>query len=122
MVARDGDGKVGQDESDGAFAITNRAKLGVGGAGELAFALTTVRPIPAAGPVRIGFTVARAANVRLSIVDLQGRTVAVLAEGPWGRGGTRRFGSTAATCRRVSTSPPYRVPGALYTWRFVVTR
>jgi uncharacterized protein (UPF0303 family) len=122
VVARDGDGKVGQDESDGAFAITNRAKLGVGGAGELAFALTTVRPIPAAGPVRIGFTVARAANVRLSIVDLQGRTVAVLAEGTMGAGRYEKVWEHGGDVPAGVYFATYRVPGALYTWRFVVTR
>ena len=52
VVARDADGKVGQDVSDAGFAITNRAKLGVPGAGELAFALNVVRPIPRAARCR----------------------------------------------------------------------
>jgi immune inhibitor A len=43
--------------------------------------LEPVRPCPARGEARIGFTLARDAAVRLSVLDLQGRTVAVLATG-----------------------------------------
>jgi len=45
------------------------------------FELERVAPSPTSGPVTIAFSVAREAKVRLSIIDVQGRRVAVLVEG-----------------------------------------
>jgi hypothetical protein len=45
------------------------------------FALSPVMPNPSLGRVRVRFAVPRAAPVRLSVVDVQGREVAVLTEG-----------------------------------------
>ena len=53
----------------------------------LALALEPVRPSPMRGTGRLGFVLPREARARLSILDLQGREVAVLADGvfPAGR-------------------------------------
>jgi hypothetical protein len=47
-----------------------------------AFALTKIAPNPSFGSTRIEFAVPRESNIRLSVMDLQGREVAVLADGP----------------------------------------
>jgi hypothetical protein len=49
-------------------------------------ALDPVRPNPARGTVVISFAVSRPASVRLSIVDLLGRQVALIAAAPFGAG------------------------------------
>ena len=46
-----------------------------------AFALQSLAPNPSPGPVEVGFAVAREARVRLTVLDLQGRQVALLADG-----------------------------------------
>ena len=60
------------------------------------FAIRSITPTPASAEARIEYVVARAADVRLSIVDIQGRELAVLAAGiaspgahtvGWGRAG-----------------------------------
>jgi hypothetical protein len=53
----------------------------------LAFAIERVWPSPAAGSVHIAFTLPREADTRLSVLDLQGREIAVLVDGalPAGR-------------------------------------
>ena len=70
----------------------------------LTFALGVPRPNPARSAVTISFTVARTANVRLSVLDLQGREVATLADGVYSAGryeahwkGSLRDGQTAPT-------------------------
>ena len=45
------------------------------------FALERVRPNPSSGPFEMRFSLPREARVRLSVYDLQGREVAVLADG-----------------------------------------
>jgi DNA-binding beta-propeller fold protein YncE len=53
----------------------------------LAFAIERVWPSPSTGPVHIAFTLPHEAEARLSVLDLQGREIAVLAQGvmPAGR-------------------------------------
>jgi M6 family metalloprotease-like protein len=59
----------------------------VGGGPVAALALEPARPSPMRGTGRLGFVLPREARARLSILDLQGREVAVLADGvfPAGR-------------------------------------
>jgi hypothetical protein len=45
-------------------------------------ALAAPWPNPARGPVRLAFSLAEAAHVRLRVLDLQGRSLATLADGP----------------------------------------
>ena len=54
---------------------------GTAGVAVTEFALARVAPNPSFGMTTIDYTVARASNVRLSVVDLQGREVALLASG-----------------------------------------
>jgi hypothetical protein len=54
---------------------------GVGTALPLAFALAPVEPNPTTGSARIRYALPRAAHVRLSVMDVQGREVARLEDG-----------------------------------------
>jgi hypothetical protein len=66
----------------------NFGVLGVAGNATVTdFALGAVSPTPTSGKARIAFALPREAWVRVSVVDLQGRTVATLVEGvtPAGR-------------------------------------
>jgi len=50
------------------------------------FALTAPSPNPTAGPVQMSFALPRAANVRLEVLDVQGRVLQVLADGAFAAG------------------------------------
>jgi hypothetical protein len=50
------------------------------------FALSRIVPNPAAGPVRIEFSLERPAEIDLGIFDVQGRGIGVLARGLWPAG------------------------------------
>ena len=84
VVAHDYATNTAQDLSDASFRITD----GVVGVGEkvLEFALDPVFPNPAPKGARIGFALPRAAQVRMSLLDVQGREVARLADGPYPAG------------------------------------
>jgi hypothetical protein len=85
VQAHDPDGNVGSDVSDAlwsiAFATTAVPQP------PLQFTLARVAPDPVVAGARIGFTLPRACRTRLAILDLQGRTLAVLVDGerPAGR-------------------------------------
>lgn len=78
VTAHDGNGNSGADESNASFTIVDVA--GVGDVGAV-FALGRVSPNPSPGPTTVAYSLAREAHVKLSIVDVQGRQVAVLADG-----------------------------------------
>jgi hypothetical protein len=48
----------------------------------VAFALTSIGPTPSTGPVRITFTLPREAQIRMHVLDVQGRNIATLVDGP----------------------------------------
>jgi DNA-binding beta-propeller fold protein YncE len=52
----------------------------------LEFALAPLAPNPSRGPVRTEFALPRESHVRLSVIDLMGREVAVLANGTYSAG------------------------------------
>jgi hypothetical protein len=80
VVAHDDPGHTTIDNSDANWEISAGA-VGVGDA-PVAFALPPTGPNPApAGPTRIAFAVPRESAVKLTVHDLQGRTVARLADG-----------------------------------------
>jgi len=79
IVARDANVNSGTDISDASFSILAHT-AGVEGGMPHAFDLAPVYPNPATGPARIAYDVPRQARVRVSIVDVQGREVAVLDE------------------------------------------
>jgi hypothetical protein len=79
VTARDAAANGGEDVGDSSFVI--REPAGVDDRPVADFELAPVQPNPLRGAGRIGFALPRAAHVRLSVIDVQGREVAVLAEG-----------------------------------------
>ena len=122
VVAHDANGKSGEDVSDAPFSISAR-RVGVElGSAPLAFSLSSVGPIPAAGPVRIEYTVGRPAPVRLSVVDLQGRTVAVVAEGVHPAGRYEALWNRRAEVPAGVYFVSYQAAGKSFSRRVFVTR
>jgi hypothetical protein len=74
------------------------------------FAVTRVSPSPATGPVTIEFIVARAAPVRLTVLDVQGRVTARLVDG------TMRPGSYEAVWSGDGNDG--RAPAGIYFVRY----
>ena len=74
-----------------------------------ALALGKPTPNPTSGPLRLRYAVPTAAAVRLSVLDLQGREVAVLAEG------TQPAGWSWASWNGATGSG--RAPGGVYFFR-----
>ena len=124
VTAHDAAGNTGSDVSDAVFAIVNPAG-GVGDGPVTAFALAPVTPNPAVGAARFDFALPRESRVRLSVVDLMGRTVAVLADGvyPAGRH-TARWDGPAAGAGRAAGIYFARLEAGSFnaTRRFAVTR
>jgi hypothetical protein len=118
--SRDCAGSIGSDISDAGFTITSGA-LAVGPPAEVSFALGAVSPDPARGPSRFSYVVPRHARVRLTLLDVQGRELAILAEGE------REPGRYAASLD-AATLPPglhfirMQAPGVDLTQRVVTLR
>jgi photosystem II stability/assembly factor-like uncharacterized protein len=86
-----------------------------------ALALRTPRPNPARGTTTVGYTLRAPSTVRLDVLDVTGRGVAVLAEGP------RRAGAHEAALDASGLAPGVYVVrlsagGAVRTRRLVVAR
>jgi hypothetical protein len=79
-------------------------------AAPLDFELAPLAPNPARDPVRAAFALPRESHVRLSVIDLQGREVAVLADGTYPAGRHEATWDTHAG----------RVPAGVYFVRMVV--
>ena len=89
-------------------ALFGGATAGEGGATvDLA---VTAWPNPASGSATVGYGVAEAADVRVSVVDALGREVAVLAEGPRGPG------------RHAATLDGSALPAGVYVVRVAAGR
>lgn len=121
VVAHDAAGHLGEDLSDAAFSIA--ATTGVEGGAVTEFALGRVWPNPLHGSCRIGFAVPREAQVRLGILDVQGRELVRLADRLYQPGryqiawdGRTDRGSVAAGLYFVRL----QVPGHRFVRRIVV--
>jgi subtilisin family serine protease len=79
VLAHDANANVGLDLSDAAFTIAGPVTVERGET--VAFALARVSPNPTSRGVSIEFSLARESRVRLCVLDVQGRAVAVLADG-----------------------------------------
>jgi uncharacterized repeat protein (TIGR02543 family) len=80
VVVRDSTGLMAADESDAPFTISGTlASPAESLPRELA--LAPIAPNPVVGRARIAYAVPRESEVRLSVVDVQGREIAVLAHG-----------------------------------------
>jgi hypothetical protein len=120
VVARDSAGNVGSDLGDAAFSIAGSA--GVEGGPVMAFALSAVMPNPAHRLARVGFALPRAARIRITVLDVQGREVLTLADGETNAG---RYEAAFPTSR-VPGPGLYFVrmttPARSFVQRFAITR
>ena len=125
MIAHDAACNAAVDSSDGAFTIST-TPTAVGAPGAIAsFALGAIRPNPSHGAVQIEYLLPREANVRLSVVDVQGREVALLAHGRLTAGrytAAWTGGTTAGEVPRGTYFARFEANGRSYSKRFVVLR
>lgn len=84
VTAHDPFANQGTDVSDVDFTI--QTATGVGEGTVTALELAPVQPTPVRGTGLVGFALPAAARVRLSVLDVQGREVATLAEGDYAAG------------------------------------
>ena len=87
------------------------------------FAVDPIRPNPASGTPRVTFALPRDANIRLAILDVQGRQVALLADGllPAGRY-ERRWDSAGRRAAPGVYFARLTADGRAWVQRLVVTR
>lgn len=84
--AKDTVNQTTDDVSDAAFSIFDPGATAVSGVMPTEFALARVSPNPTSGRFGAEFAVPRTSNIRLSLIDLQGREVRVLASGSYPAG------------------------------------
>ena len=84
VIAHDGAGNTANDMSNAAFTIV--ATTAVEDGPVTLFALSAVVPNPTHGGGRMTISLAREARVHVSLLDVQGREVLVLADGEYGAG------------------------------------
>jgi hypothetical protein len=124
VAAHDSAGNTGRDDSDVPFAIYDLYPLAVG-APAARFTLGPIEPNPTAGASAITYQLPEAAAIRVTIHDLLGREVAVMADG-WTEAGTYRAqwngcgGSDRA--RAGVYFVRYRTPRGVIAQRIVVAR
>jgi DNA-binding beta-propeller fold protein YncE len=106
----------------GGLAIADYGRLPVEEAPPAEFALDRVWPTPGRGPLHVAFSLPRAAHTRLAVYDLQGREVALLADGEIGAGRHERVWNEPA--RRIEAGVYFvrlAVDGRAWVRRLVVT-
>jgi len=124
VTAHDSNGNSGSDLSDAAFSIGGPVGIGDEASPIARFALAPPRPNPTAGEIQIEYALPRDARVRISVQDVEGRTAAVLVDGPE-RAGRRR----AAWSGRIGNARAsaglyflcYETPEGRIVRRFAVT-
>ena len=123
IVARDSFYNFAVDASDGSFQITGTTAVGDRAAGPLA--LEPVAPNPTRGPSRFGIVLPEAARVRLEVLDVGGREVALLADG-FEPAGAREFAWDGRSRRGPVPAGIYVLrlesSGRTLTRKFVVAR
>jgi len=125
VVAHDANCNDGSDITDNVFQIAAPAASVPGAGAVSAFALGAVRPNPTRGATRIEFAVPQESRVRISIIDLHGREVAILQDNSFGPG---RYETSwdGMTSRGPAPMGVYFVraegAGKLLTERLVVSR
>ncbi len=125
VVAHDAAGNSGEDMSDASFAIL-LSTTGVDDAPGAGLALSPVSPDPSHGHARIRFAVRGVTRARVGIVDVQGREVAVLANGVFGDGVHEAVWGGETTRGGVAPAGIYfarvQVGGRELTRRFALVR
>jgi len=95
------DGQAGRTGPTWSFT-TASSSTAVGGSAHAGLALAPPAPNPARGTLRFSFDLPRAMHVRLEVVDVQGRVVAMLAEGDFGAGRHERAWDASVAGARAS--------------------
>ena len=109
--------------SDGSHATFGPVEGVLGSA--LSFSLGAVTPNPTHGQMRVNFELAKAARLELSVMDVQGREVAVLARGDHPAGRYQLVWDGAGDHGRVPAGLyfiRYRTPQKQLTQRVVIAR
>ena len=122
VVARDAAGNTATDRSDAAFTIV--ATTGLADEGPVTmFALSPVVPNPTHGGGRASFALPRASRVHVSMLDVQGREVLVLADGEYGAGRhTVSFGARTPMAAGLYFVRMRVANGPTFTRRLAVAR
>jgi len=121
VTARDAASNSAQDVSNAEFSIA--AGTGVNDGPVTEFALAPVQPNPVRGSGRFVFAMPREANVHLGVLDVQGRELLVLADGPFPAG--RHSVNWSGVASRLDAGlyfVRFSVPGRTVTRRFVLMR
>ena len=118
--ARDYAGTIGSDVSDAGFTITSGG-LAVGPGGNAAFALEPVAPNPSRGRAQLSYVVPRESHVRLTLLDVQGRELAVMADATI-EAGLHAVSLDAGALRPGLHFVRMQAPGVDLRQRFVVLR
>ena len=122
VTARDSTSNSAQDLSNAAFAIADGAGVLDGPITE--FALAPVLPNPVHGGTRFLFAMPKDANVHLSVHDVQGRELLVLADGPF-PAGRHSIDWTSSAHTRLGPGLYFvrlTVPGHSFVQRFALVR
>ena len=122
VTARDSTGNTGADLSNASFSIAGTAGVLDGPITE--FGLAKVLPNPVHGGTRFVFAMPTDANVHLSVHDVQGRELLVLADGPFPAG---RHSIDWTSSARTHLDPGLyfvrlSVPGRSFVQRFALVR
>ena len=122
VTAHDAANNTASDVSDAVFTISG--STAVDGGAVASFALGEISPNPTRGAARTYFALPRTAGVRVSVLDVQGREVAILADGEYGAG---RWSVTMDSAQHHLGAGLYFVRmrvsgGPTFTKRFAVTK
>ena len=121
VSAHDEAGNTGTDVSDAIWHLADVTSAPAQAA-VTEFALGPVRPNPSRGQVGIGYALPRSAAVRIEVLDVQGRVLAVLVDGPASAG---RHMARWSPSRNVPSGLFFaraQLGGKVLRERFVVTR
>jgi hypothetical protein len=122
VTARDSTSNTGQDLSNAAFSIA--AVAGVFDGPITEFALAPVLPNPVHGGTRFLFAMPKDASIHLSVHDVQGRELLVLADGPF-PAGRHSIDWTSSAHTRLGPGLYFvrlTVPGRSFVQRFALVR
>jgi len=130
VVAKDAGNNVGEGVSKAAVSIRELAmplQMGIKrlDSAVKAFELGMIAPNPATGPMRMDFSVAKETQVRLEVLDVQGRQMATLANGTYPAGRYQAVWDGAGNGGRVPAGMyfvRYQAAGLKFTKRVVIAR
>jgi hypothetical protein len=118
---RDWYGNLVSDLTNASFNVFVNVVTDVDPGAQAVFALRPLVPNPVRGSTRVSFVAPKAAHVTLSVLDIQGRTLAVLADAVYAAG-THEVAVDAASLPAGLCFLQMRTPTGTLTRRFVTLR